>query len=209
MEGRGQFTFYRSYYEALGKLPKSLRLKALEAVIGYALDGTEPEGLNNVQMMAFLLIRPTLDAGRKMAAGGKKGKPGKRSAKGRQKESEKEEENEMENENENEIETETEDEGLPEGFCEFWDLYPVKLGRDKALSVWLRCRPDTKAACDGVKKWLQTKQWNKDNGRFIPRAARFLEERHYEHLPGDHIPPGASGVLGQAELEAIKSIMGR
>ena len=43
---------------------------------------------------------------------------------------------------------------------------------------------------------------------FIPRAVKFLEERHYEQLPAGHIPVGACGVLGKAELEAIKSIMG-
>lgn len=208
MEGRKQFTFYRSYYEALSKLPENQRLAVLEAVIGYALDGKEPEGLNDMQEMAFMLIRPTLDAGRKMAAGGAKSKPKKRLTKGMAKEGEEEKEKEGENEKENEIEIEIENESLwPEGFEAFWDLYPVKLGKDKAEELWKRLKPDPKAACDGLRSWLQTKQWTKDGGQFIPRAAKFLEERHYEHLPADHIPKGASGVLGQAELEAIQSIM--
>ena len=202
MERRKQFTFYRSYYDALGKLPKSQRLKALEAVIGYALDGTEPEGLNNVQMVVFLLIKPTLDAGRKKAVAGKLG-GSKPKAKRKQTESKREKEEEIEKENEIEIE----DECLWGGFEDFWELYPVKLGKDKALEIWDQLRPDPKAVCDGVKKWLQTKQWTQDSGRFIPRPAKFLEERHYEYLPGDHIPKGASGVLGQAELEAIAKIM--
>lgn len=204
MEGRKQFTFYRSYYEALLKLPQSLRLGALEAVIGYALDGAEPAGLDDMQEMAFLLIRPTLDAARKMAEGGKKGKPGKRSKKGCQKEGEKEKENETENK----IEFENEDECLGPGFEEFWELYPVKLGKEKARDAWERLKPDGQAVCDGVKKWRQTQQWKKEQGRFIPRAAKFLEERHYEQLPAGHIPVGACGVLGKAELEAIESIMG-
>ena len=209
MEGRKQFTFYRSYFEALRRLPGQQRLGALEAVIGYALDGTEPDGLDDMQEMAFLLIKPTLDAARKMAAGGAKSKPKKRSAKGRAKEGEKEAEGENEIEKENEIEAENEDDSLwPEGFEEFWDLYPVKLGRDKALDAWKRLKPDPQEVCDGVRNWRQTKQWTKDRGRFIPRAAKFLEERHYCHLPAGHIPPGASGVLGKAELEAIERIMG-
>jgi len=206
--GRKQFTFYRSYFEALQKLPEALRLGALEAIIGYALDGTEPGNLSDMQEMAFLLIRPTLDAGRKMAAGGAKGKPKQRSSKGTQKEGEIEGEEEKEDEKELEIEIETEDDSpYPAGFCEFWDLYPVKLAKDAALAAWKRCRPDPKEVCDGVKQWLQTNQWTKEQGRFIPRAARFIEERHYEHLPGDHIPMGASGVLGKAELEAIEMVM--
>ena len=85
----------------------------------------------------------------------------------------------------------------------------MKLGRDKALDAWKRLQPDPQAVCDGVRKWRQTNQWKKDRGRFIPRAAKFLEERHYDHMPAGHIPPGASGVLGKAELEAIKMIMER
>lgn len=199
--GRKQFTFYRSYYEALGKLPKSQRLKTLEAVISYALDGTEPESLNDVQLMAFLLIRPTLDAGRKKALAGQLGAAVTNRQKSGKGEKEEEKENEIENE------TETEDDSHP-GFGAFWELYPVKLGKDKALDAWKKLNPDPQAVCDGVKKWMQTKQWKKDRGSYIPRAAKFLEERHYDHLPAGHIPPGASGVLGKAELEAIASIMG-
>ena len=202
MEGRKQFTFYRSYYEALRKLPKSQRLKALEAVISYALDGNEPENLNDVQMMAFLLIRPTLDTGRKKALAGQLGA----AVTNRQKSGKGEKEVEIEKEIETENETENEDDSPP-GFSAFWELYPVKLGKDKAKDAWMKLRPDPQTVCDGVKKWMQTKQWKDERGRYIPRAAKFLEERHYDHLPGDHIPMGATGALGKAELEAIAMVM--
>ena len=169
----------------------------------YALDSKEPEILDGVQKAAFILIKPVLDAGEKKARAGRLGAAvtnRQKSGKG-----EKEEENEKEEEIENEIEIE--DECQAGGFGEFWDLYPVKLGKDKALEVWKKLKPDAQAVCDGVKKWRQTKQWKEDRGRYIPRAAKFLEERHYDHLPGDHIPMGASGALGKAELEAIASVM--
>ena len=38
-DARGQFTFYRSYWEALRELPKKDRLPILDALIAYALDG--------------------------------------------------------------------------------------------------------------------------------------------------------------------------
>ncbi len=177
----------------------------------YALDGIEPELTDKKQKAAFILTKPVLDAGRKKALAGQLG-GNKPKAKSKQTESKGEIEKEKENETEieNEIETETEDDSLyPAGFLEFWNLYPVKLGKDTALAAWKRCRPDPKEVCDGVKQWLQTKQWTKEQGRFIPRAAKFIEERHDRHLPGDHIPKGATGVLGKAELEAIESIMGK
>ena len=71
-KGRGQFTFYRSYYEAIRCLPKKERLAAYEAIASYALDGFEPT-LQGVAQTAFILIRPTLDTGRKRAQSGSKG----------------------------------------------------------------------------------------------------------------------------------------
>lgn len=211
MEGRKQFTFYRSFYVALLKLPRKKRLAPLEAVITYALDRKEPENLDDMQAMALDLIRPVLDAAWDKAMAGRKG--GKKTkaefkqlSKGEE-EKEEEKEKETETEEEKETEYETEDERLRACFEAFWNLYPVKVGKRNALDVWLRLTPDPKAVCDGVKKWKQTKQWREDNGRFIPRAAKFIEERHYEHLPKDHIPMGASGVLGKAELEAIARVM--
>jgi hypothetical protein len=202
MEERKQFTFYRSYFEALSKLPRERRLSALEAVIAYALDGVEPEGLDDMQTMAFLLIRPTLDAGRKMAAGGAKSKVKQRSEKGMAKEGEKEKENE------NEIENEIENECLwAERFERFWDLYPVKLGKAKAREAWMEILPDEKTACDAVRRWIRSEQWCKEKGRFIPRAAKFLRERHFEDAPMEKVPVGASGILGQAEMEAIARII--
>ena len=201
---RDQFTFYRSFYEGINVLQREIRLDVYEAIMEYALNEKIPENLDGAQKTAFILIKPVLDSGRKKAIAGKLG-GSKKKAKRKQTESKGEIEKENEVEIENEIEIE--DECLWGGFEDFWDLYPVKLGKDNAQKIWDQLRPNPKTVCDGVRKWLQTKQWTEDNGRFIPRAAKFLEERHYAHLPGDHIPKGASGVLGQAELEAIAAIM--
>lgn len=63
---RDQFTFYRSYYEALKHLPKRDQTSVLMAVISYALDEEEPS-LSGVPLSVFTLIRPTLDSGRNKA----------------------------------------------------------------------------------------------------------------------------------------------
>ena len=63
---RDQFTFYRSYYEALKHLSKRDRADVLMAVIGYALDEEEPK-LSGVPLSVFTLIRPVLDTGRNKA----------------------------------------------------------------------------------------------------------------------------------------------
>ncbi len=69
---RAQFTFYRSYYEAIQNLPKREQTAVLLAVCAYALDNKEPK-LSGMANAIFTLIRPTLDTGRKKALSGKKG----------------------------------------------------------------------------------------------------------------------------------------
>ena len=64
---RDQFTFYRSYYEAMQDLSVEECAKLLLAIAAYALDEEEPE-LSGSCSACFKLIRPTLDSGRNKAA---------------------------------------------------------------------------------------------------------------------------------------------
>lgn len=64
---REQFTFYRSYYEAMQDLSVEECAKLLLAIAAYALDEEEPE-LSGSCSACFKLIRPTLDSGRNKAA---------------------------------------------------------------------------------------------------------------------------------------------
>lgn len=63
---RKQFTWYRSYYDALKELPAEEFRDIVLAVCAYALDGEEPE-LSGVARSIFTLIRPTLEVGRSRA----------------------------------------------------------------------------------------------------------------------------------------------
>lgn len=69
---REQFTFYRSFWEALKALPKKDQLPFITAVCAYALDG-ESRPLSGSPYAAFLLIRPVLDKANKKASNGKHG----------------------------------------------------------------------------------------------------------------------------------------
>lgn len=99
---RNQFTFYRSYYEAIKVLPKKEQTAVMLAIAAYALDDEEPK-LEGTSAAIFLLVRPTLDAGRKKAIGGSNGtsKKDKDKIEGRtQEEADNEKEKEGEKENE-------------------------------------------------------------------------------------------------------------
>lgn len=64
--GRSQFTFYRSYYDALKGLKASDRVKIYDAVLEYVFDEKAPS-LSGTVAAIFQLIKPTLDAGAKKA----------------------------------------------------------------------------------------------------------------------------------------------
>ena len=125
---RNQFTFYRSYYDAIQALSKRDQSALILAVCAYGIYETEPKGLSNAAITAFNLIKPTLDSGRKKAESGAlggqaSGKPSestpqangkqngsKTQAKCKQGENAREKEGEKEIEYEFEIEAEAEDE---------------------------------------------------------------------------------------------------
>lgn len=64
---RNQFTFYRSYRDALRALNAKDFKAVVLAICDYALDESEP-CLSGVPHAVFTLIRPTLDSGRNKAA---------------------------------------------------------------------------------------------------------------------------------------------
>ena len=70
---RNQFTFYRSYYDAIQALSKRDQSALILAVCAYAIYETPPKGLSNAAFTAFNLIKPTLDSGRKKAESGSLG----------------------------------------------------------------------------------------------------------------------------------------
>lgn len=76
MAERSQFTFYDSFYRSISRIKKKAdRADAYDAIVAYALLGTEPDldSLPDAAAIAFEVIRPNLDASRRKAANGKKG----------------------------------------------------------------------------------------------------------------------------------------
>lgn len=98
-------------------------------------------------------------------------------------------------------------------FTVFWESYPCKIGREKAWEAWKELSPSPTLAegiMNALEAWKQSEQWLEDGGRFVPRAAKWLLERHFENPPATGkgaVPKGASGELGAAELEAIQRVL--
>lgn len=69
---RDQFTFYRSFWEALKVLPKKDQLPFVTAICTYVFEG-ESKSLTGQASASFLLVKPILDKASKKAANGKRG----------------------------------------------------------------------------------------------------------------------------------------
>lgn len=69
---RESFVFYRSFYEALEKLPEKDFNRMLRIVLSYALDGEVGE-MNVFEEVVFGLIRPQIDTNNKRFEDGCKG----------------------------------------------------------------------------------------------------------------------------------------
>lgn len=144
-------------------------------------------------------------------------------SKAKQTGSEKENEGEKENEKENEIEIEHEcdtparvEPGFSLAFTRFWESYPKKLNRNKAWQEWRKLNPGPDLAAKiaaGLEKWKICPMWNEDGGRYIASACDWLHDRRWEIAPPmgtgkKDVVRGATGELGEAEIQAIRRMMG-
>lgn len=70
-----------------------------------------------------------------------------------------------------------------ERFDEFWKLYPRKIGKDAAWRSWQRRKPDGDLVAiilAAVTAQAQWPNWVKDDGRFIPNPATWLNQGRWQ-----------------------------
>ena len=119
------------------------------------------------------------------------------------------ESNPIQSESKYKSESKSEDNARTE-FEKFWSAYPRKAGnKQKAFEAFKKADVSLDILLAAIENQKQSAQWSKDNGQFIPHPTTWLNGKRWEdQLPVDSkIPKGASGILGDAELEAIKRVM--
>lgn len=95
-------------------------------------------------------------------------------------------------------------------FEQFWSAYPRKINKQGALKAFEKVDIPVETLLAALENHKRSAQWVKDGGQFIPHPTTWLNQRRWEsELPEDNsIPKGASGILGEAELEALRQLMG-
>lgn len=218
MDPREQFTFYRSFWEAVRMIrKKTARAEAYDAICAYALDKEEPDfdSMDDAAAIAVRMAMPILDTGRRKANSGKKGgsvkqTPSTEEANGKQTPSKNKDKDKKKNKNKIKNKCYSAREELDAAFAIFWAEYPKKVGKDAARKAFEKVEVQVEILVDALRRQKGSAQWTKDGGQYIPNPSTWLNQGRWEdELPADTkaAPKGASGQLGQAELEAIQRVL--
>lgn len=72
---------------------------------------------------------------------------------------------------------------LDDGFNEFWLAYPRKVGKDAAIKAWRKKRPSLDAVLYAIRWQLDSEQWNKNDGQFIPLPTTYINQGRWKDEP--------------------------
>ena len=182
---RDSFVFYRSFFEAIAKVPdKEDRANIYDAICEYALNGNEIER-GGIADIVFPLIRPQLEANNKRYMNGRKpkvkqtaseteAKPKQTISKTQANVNDNDNVNDNVNVNENNIE---------HWFETFWNLYPRKVSKKKSFEKFKKACKDEKTFNEiiaGLKQHLSSRQWNENDGQFIPHPTTWLNGERWK-----------------------------
>lgn len=82
---------------------------------------------------------------------------------------------------------------LRDRFDRFWAAYPRKVGKDAAWKEWLKHAPTeafTETAITAVQQQVESPQWKKDGGQYIPHPRTWLSQGRWQD--GGEVAPTPS-----------------
>ena len=68
----------------------------------------------------------------------------------------------------------------PNGFDEFWSAYPKKVGKGAAQAAWKKHKPDLATCIAAITTAKASRDWQKENGQYIPHPATWLNQMRWE-----------------------------
>ena len=202
MEEREKFTFFRSYLESAKALDsKEEQADFLLAVCEYGLNGVLPEQKKGFVAAVFAAVKPNLDTSLAKAKAGAAGGRANRTeanestleaneSKGEANASTSEaNESNLEAIRNKEVEKGNKKKEVlkpiaqtEKDFDTFWDEYPNRKGKGKAREAFKKAIKKTtlETMLEAVRRQKQGAQWKKDDGRFIPYPATWLNQERWE-----------------------------
>ena len=78
---------------------------------------------------------------------------------------------------------------LEDYFEDFWYKYPKKVGKEAARKAWNKANPDIIKVIDAINWQRETKQWQAEDGKYIPNPATYLNQgRWQDEAPVQAVP---------------------
>lgn len=170
---RDSVVFYRSFYEAIKRLPEKEQAESFRAIMEYALNDKEPEE-DGVAMAIYLMAKPQIDANNKRYQNGTKG--------GRTITKEKPSNNQTitkhePNVNVNENDNVNVNNKYSCAFEQFWDAYPRKKEKARAYKCYLARLKDGFSEDElllAVKRYADECRCNETEEKYIKLASTFI-----------------------------------
>ena len=78
------------------------------------------------------------------------------------------------------------------GFPEFWDAYPRKIGKGAARKSWTRIKPNPELQqkiLDSVAEHTYSHNWTREGGQYIPHPVTFLNQERWDDEVEEDPPP--------------------
>ena len=86
------------------------------------------------------------------------------------------------------------------GFELFWSAYPKKVAKQDAVKAWAKIQGvEFPTIMDGLRRWKNSDEWSRDDGRYIPHPATWLNGRRWE----DEVTPCRSGGFQQRDYSDV------
>jgi hypothetical protein len=102
----------------------------------------------------------------------------------------------------------------PPGFVAFWEAWPKKEGKAEALAKWRKLHPDAdtiQAILDAIPRQQAAKDWPRENWRYCPLPATWLNQRRWEDEIPDPPPKGERELIGKDKerAEVMRRVLAR
>lgn len=186
------FIFYRSFRDAISVMPPEQQLETLLAICDYALDGTEPD-LSGAPYAIFTIAKPVIRSNVEKRKNGRKGGRPKKETSGFDDTEtsgfEETESNYNVNVNENVNNPLKPPKGASASFSRFWEAYPKKVGKQAAEKAFRRVNVPLETLLTAIERQKRGDRWSRENGRYIPNPATWLNQGRWEDEESDVPPP--------------------
>jgi len=195
---RKSFIFYKSFYDSIKELDPLDQAQIYNAIFQYEFDDKEIE-LNGICKSIFALIIPLLKANDKRYENGCKG--------GRPKSNKNDEKIGLKITKQKPKNNQNETKPEPNVLCimnnelcnmnyellkytrkktsfeKFWNAYPKKVSKQKCIKWFEQNKPNEQTLdfmLKQLERFKQTKEWQQNNGQFIPYPDTWLRNKRWE-----------------------------